>query len=137
RGPDADGFLRAPGRRRGRRAPVGGHRGRSAHGRARAVGRRPRAGVTPHRQARVPVARRRRGDRPPARRAGEGAGPEVTSSAPRRPDGAPEDWFGQSTTVTALTEPGAFGATIEQPWWVIRGPHGGFLAAVILRAMTS
>jgi acyl-CoA thioesterase len=61
----------------------------------------------------------------------------VTSSAPRRPDGAPEDRFGHSTTVTALTEPGTFGATIEQPWWVIRGPHGGFLAAVILRAMTS
>jgi acyl-CoA thioesterase len=49
----------------------------------------------------------------------------------------PEDWFDLSTLVAPLEEPGAFGAVIDQPWWVIRGPHGGFLAAVILRAMTA
>jgi acyl-CoA thioesterase len=61
----------------------------------------------------------------------------VTSAAPWRPDEAPEDWFDLSTAVFPLEEPGTFGAVIDQAWWVIRGPHGGFLAAVILRAMTA
>ena len=31
---------------------------------------------------------------------------------------------------------GAYEATIDGKWWVFRGPHGGYLTAIILRAMT-
>ena len=31
---------------------------------------------------------------------------------------------------------GAYEATIDKQWWVMRGPHGGYLTAIILRALT-
>lgn len=30
---------------------------------------------------------------------------------------------------------GAFEAEIDEGWWVVRGPHGGYLAAIILKAL--
>lgn len=32
---------------------------------------------------------------------------------------------------------GVFEATMSRDWWVLRGPHGGYLAAVLLRALTA
>lgn len=41
------------------------------------------------------------------------------------------------TTDTAVvrTEPGRYAASIDQGWWIERGPNGGYLAAIVLRAM--
>jgi acyl-CoA thioesterase len=38
---------------------------------------------------------------------------------------------------TAVQEvaPGTFKARVHERWWVVRGPHGGYLAAIILRAL--
>lgn len=40
---------------------------------------------------------------------------------------------------TAVEEQGAgsFSARVHPGWWVVRGPHGGYLAAIILRALTA
>jgi acyl-CoA thioesterase len=40
-------------------------------------------------------------------------------------------------TTTAIQEvgEGIFEAQVDERWWVVRGPHGGYLAAIILRAL--
>lgn len=43
--------------------------------------------------------------------------------------------FDEETAVRALGD-GRYGATMAPSWWVVRGPNGGYLAAVILRALT-
>jgi acyl-CoA thioesterase len=42
--------------------------------------------------------------------------------------------FEQETAVE-LIAPGRFNATVDKRWWVVRGPHGGYLASIALRAM--
>ena len=42
--------------------------------------------------------------------------------------------FDDETAVRAAGD-GAFVATMAESWWVHRGPNGGYLAAVILRAL--
>ncbi|HEY3722649.1 MAG TPA: thioesterase family protein [Acidimicrobiia bacterium] len=43
--------------------------------------------------------------------------------------------FDRETAVTRL-DPGRYSATMATSWWVVRGPNGGYLAAIILRALT-
>ncbi len=38
-------------------------------------------------------------------------------------------------TAVRRTGPGHYAATMSREWWVAKGPNGGFVAAVILRAM--
>ena len=33
------------------------------------------------------------------------------------------------------TEPGRFEARIDTGWWVVAGPNGGYIAAILLRAL--
>ena len=42
-------------------------------------------------------------------------------------------------TDTAVTPVGdhRYAATIDRGWWVLRGPNGGYLAAIVLRAITT
>jgi acyl-CoA thioesterase len=42
--------------------------------------------------------------------------------------------FDRGTAVSPLGE-GAWAATCDPAWWVLRGPNGGYLAAIVLRAM--
>jgi acyl-CoA thioesterase len=42
--------------------------------------------------------------------------------------------FGRATS-TRLLEDGVYGATLDEAWWGPIGPHGGYLAAITLRAM--
>lgn len=42
--------------------------------------------------------------------------------------------FATDTAVTALGG-GRYGATIDRGWWIERGPNGGYLAALVLRAV--
>ena len=44
-------------------------------------------------------------------------------------------FFETTTAVEPLGE-GRFRAQLHADWWVVRGPHGGYLAATILRALT-
>jgi acyl-CoA thioesterase len=44
--------------------------------------------------------------------------------------------FDRGTAVTPLGD-GAWAATCDPAWWVTRGPNGGYLAAIVLRAMTA
>ena len=44
--------------------------------------------------------------------------------------------FDDETAVHAIEE-NRFTATMAREWWVARGPNGGYLAAVILRALTA
>ena len=44
-------------------------------------------------------------------------------------------YFQSSTKVTDLGD-GRFEANLDRGWWVFRGPHGGYLSAIILRAIT-
>jgi acyl-CoA thioesterase len=43
--------------------------------------------------------------------------------------------FDRETATTKLGD-GHYSATMAKSWWVVRGPNGGYLAAVILRALT-
>ena len=43
--------------------------------------------------------------------------------------------FARDTTVTRVDDD-AYGATIDEGWLVFRGPNGGYVAAIVLRAMT-
>lgn len=43
--------------------------------------------------------------------------------------------FDRETAVTRVGD-GRYEATMAPAWWVVRGPNGGYLAAVILRALT-
>lgn len=40
-------------------------------------------------------------------------------------------------TAIEPTGDGTFGASVHEDWWVARGPHGGYLASIILRALTA
>ena len=42
----------------------------------------------------------------------------------------------ESDTAVRKTEPGVYEADISKAWWVVRGPHGGYLASILLRALT-
>jgi acyl-CoA thioesterase len=42
--------------------------------------------------------------------------------------------FERATAVDRVAT-GTYRATIDDAWWVVRGPHGGYLAAIILRAL--
>ena len=42
--------------------------------------------------------------------------------------------FATDTAVHDLGD-GRFGATIDRGWWIVRGPNGGYVAAIVLRAM--
>jgi acyl-CoA thioesterase len=44
--------------------------------------------------------------------------------------------FTQDTAI-AVTGEGEYRAQLAKHWWVARGPHGGYLAALILRALTA
>jgi acyl-CoA thioesterase len=43
--------------------------------------------------------------------------------------------FDRETAITKLGD-GRYSAAMATSWWVVRGPNGGYLAAVILRALT-
>ena len=43
--------------------------------------------------------------------------------------------FERDTAVTRQTED-TFSAQVDPGWWVMRGPNGGYLAAIVLRALT-
>ncbi|MBW3594893.1 MAG: thioesterase family protein [Actinobacteria bacterium] len=42
--------------------------------------------------------------------------------------------FGDDTAITKIG-PGRYEAKISENWWVVRGPHGGYLASILLRAL--
>ena len=44
--------------------------------------------------------------------------------------------FDADTAVVPLGG-GRFGACMDRGWWIERGPNGGYVAAVILRALTA
>jgi acyl-CoA thioesterase len=44
--------------------------------------------------------------------------------------------FEEQTSVEEIG-PGVFAGQIHPGWWVVRGPHGGYLAAIVLRAMAA
>jgi acyl-CoA thioesterase len=44
--------------------------------------------------------------------------------------------FDTDTAVTPLGD-GRFAADIDREWWVGRGPHGGYVAAIVMRALTA
>src|SRR5215831_13807253 len=44
--------------------------------------------------------------------------------------------FDQDTTVTVLAD-GTISARMDPGWWIERGPNGGYVAAVILRALST
>lgn len=58
----------------------------------------------------------------------------MSSSATSAPASASSE-FDRDTAVRRL-RPGRYTALMARGWWVARGPNGGFVAAVLLRAMT-
>src|SRR5919202_6424951 len=42
--------------------------------------------------------------------------------------------FERDTSVTEI-EPGVFEGAINRDWWIVFGPNGGFLAAMLVKAM--
>src|SRR5689334_7651773 len=44
--------------------------------------------------------------------------------------------FAMDTAITMLAAHG-YAARIDHGWWIVRGPNGGYLAALILRALTT
>lgn len=44
--------------------------------------------------------------------------------------------FTRDTAVTAVGD-GVYNATIDPDWWIIRGPNGGYLAAIVARAIVA
>ena len=42
--------------------------------------------------------------------------------------------FAEDTAVNALGD-GRYRASISRAWWIERGPNGGYLAAIVLRAI--
>src|SRR5690606_32901731 len=47
---------------------------------------------------------------------------------------APVTRFARDTAVTGLGA-GRYGAHVDEGWWIQRGPNGGYLAAIVLRAI--
>ncbi len=43
--------------------------------------------------------------------------------------------FVTDTAIAPAADGGAYGATIDRSWWIMRGPNGGYLAAIIARAL--
>jgi acyl-CoA thioesterase len=41
----------------------------------------------------------------------------------------------EEQTAVEETTPGRYAASVHPGWWVVKGPHGGYLAAIVLRAM--
>ena len=41
----------------------------------------------------------------------------------------------QRDTAVEARAPGQFAARIDRAWWIVRGPNGGYVAAILLRAM--
>lgn len=52
----------------------------------------------------------------------------------QRPDETPQGKFATDSAVREV-EPGVFDASVNRDWWIARGPNGGFLAAIITRAL--
>jgi acyl-CoA thioesterase len=50
------------------------------------------------------------------------------------PTSGAADAFGRDTTVEALA-PGRYAARIDRSWWIVAGPNGGYVAAIVLRAV--
>ena len=42
----------------------------------------------------------------------------------------------EAATAVERVDDDRFSATIAPGWWVVRGPHGGYIAAILLRALT-
>ena len=42
----------------------------------------------------------------------------------------------ENDTAVQRVDNGRYGATIDPKWWVLRGPNGGYVAAILQRAMT-
>jgi len=42
----------------------------------------------------------------------------------------------ENDTAVHKTGPGLYETNISEDWWVVRGPHGGYLASIVLRALT-
>src|SRR5690349_12700411 len=38
-------------------------------------------------------------------------------------------------TAVARVAPGKYQGTMDRGWWIINGPNGGYIAAIVLRAM--
>ncbi|HEX7668557.1 MAG TPA: acyl-CoA thioesterase domain-containing protein, partial [Polyangiaceae bacterium] len=38
-------------------------------------------------------------------------------------------------TALALVAPGLYRGSIDRGWWIINGPNGGYVAAIVLRAL--
>jgi acyl-CoA thioesterase len=49
---------------------------------------------------------------------------------------APPTRFAADTGVERLA-PGAYGAHVHPSWWIINGPNGGYVAAIVLRAIVA
>ena len=75
---------------------------------------------------------RRRGDGP------EGIGAAANAAVSRRADTVVgvRSRFDRDTAVTALPD-GRLEATMSPGWWIERGPNGGYVAAVVLRALST
>ena len=44
--------------------------------------------------------------------------------------------FDRDTAITELA-PGRFRSELSEKWWVVRGPHGGYLTTILLRCLTA
>ena len=44
--------------------------------------------------------------------------------------------FFEKASAVARIDDGRFRAEVDPRWWVVRGPHGGYMTAIILRALT-
>src|SRR4051795_3206194 len=138
---------------RGRRVRCDRHRPRRRHGRLR-LGLRARGARRPAAQlqdARAPVLGDRR---PPPRRlprdGGLGEGDEARAPDPpagrvrvgrgvapgRRVTAAAGTEFDRATALEPLGG-GAYAGAIDAGWFAGRGPNGGYLAAIVLRAMVA
>jgi len=53
---------------------------------------------------------------------------------PRPAAPASDNRFDRDTAVT-LVEGGTYSACIDRGWWVVRGPNGGYIAAIVQRAV--
>lgn len=69
-------------------------------------------------------------EQPRARRAVDGASHGVTEGAV---PGGPTRF--EAETSVLRSGPGEYLAILDESWWIIAGPNGGYVAAVVLRAM--
>lgn len=52
------------------------------------------------------------------------------------PDAPPATRFATDTAVTR-TAPGRYSGRMDRSWWIVAGPNGGYVAAVVLRAIVA